>query len=178
MFKIEIDDQVKEATGAVRKAIQDRQRELLDVIGVQLLSFALLDFDEKARGGTGEDGIGWKALHPKTIEAKQRRGKGRKSSRRSKRGGLAGPSGSQSTMIGVDTGLMRAAALPGYRGNDRIYNINEAAEEVTVGFGRSYAEYFDEDRPLLPKDMPREWEAEIDNIIEEHYDIIFREFEG
>lgn len=180
MFKIDIDEKVRNASREIIKAVKDRHGELLDTIGVQLLSNALLAFDDKSRGGTGDDGIVWKPLHQDTIEAKQRRGLGRRRSRRSQRGsagGLSGPSGSTSTLIGVDSGLMRAAALPGYRGNDRIYKINEAASEVTVGFGRSYAEYFDNLRPLLPEDIPETWEADIEEIIEDHYNSIFKEFE-
>lgn len=180
MLSITVESNVSQQTEKVKREIVRRRGELLNVLGVQLLSNTLLAYNDKARGLTGEDGIRWKPLDPKTIKAKQRRGRGRSRSRRSRRGsegGLAGPTGSTSTMIGVDTGLQRAAASPGYTGPDQVRNVDEQLNEVTVGFNRSYSEYFDVDRPLMPNDLPRDWENELDDIVQSHYEEIFSEFE-
>lgn len=183
MFTVNVDSNVGKASAKVQQEILRRRAELLQVLGTQLLSDVRLAFETKSRGGQGGDGIKWKPLDPKTIKAKQRRGKSRRKSRRSRRGssgGIAGPSGNVNTQIGVDTGLLRASASPGYRGDadgGNIFKVDEQAGEVTVGFGRSYAEYFDEDRPLFPVDLPTEWENELDDIIHEHYETILEEFE-
>lgn len=180
MFKITVDSNVSEASEKVKKEIIRRRAELLQVLGVQLLSNVLLAYNDKSRGRTGEDGIKWKPLAESTIKKKNKRGKGRRG-RRGGRKGIEGPSGNTSTFIGVDSGLQRNSASPGFRAPDskggNIFDINEQAAEVTVGFGRSYSEYFDEDRPLLPNDLPEDWEVELEDITEKHYEEIFEEFE-
>lgn len=72
--------------------------------------------------------------------------------------GKAKPPGG-SYQIGVDTGLLRNSATPGFSGGDgkggNILQVENA--RVTVGFGRSYAQYFDEDRKLIPDILPDPW---------------------
>lgn len=71
--------------------------------------------------------------------------------------------------IGVDTGLQRASAQPGFRGPDgqggNVLNVDTAALAVTIGFGRSYSGHFDNLRPLLPADLPEPWRSECEQII-------------
>lgn len=61
--------------------------------------------------------------------------------------------------IGVDTGLQRASAKPGFQGGDGEGGnvLKVEGHRVTVGYGRSYSKYFDEKRPLLPSTLPRVW---------------------
>lgn len=68
-------------------------------------------------------------------------------------------SGTGGFEIGVDTGLQRASASPGYRGTDgkggNIFDVGR--DQVTVGYGRSYSKYFDQARPLIPDPLPAAW---------------------
>lgn len=70
----------------------------------------------------------------------------------------------QNHEIGVDTGLQINSASPGYTAPDgRGGNILIADEaKVTVGYGREYSPYFDEDRPLFPERLPNEWIADLE----------------
>lgn len=61
--------------------------------------------------------------------------------------------------IGVDTGLQRASAQPGFRSNDgkggNVLQVTDA--QVTVGYGRNYSVHFDAHRQLLPQELPQTW---------------------
>lgn len=178
MLTIEVKSDVSRQSREVKQEIRRRHHELLDTLGVQLLSLTLQAYNEKARGRTGSDGIVWKPLKESTKKAKQRRGRKRRPSRRSRRGssgGTAGPTGSTETMIGVDTGLQRASAQPGNK--DNIFNVDAQISQVTVGFGRSYSEHFDEQRKLLPDELPQDWEDDLSETIDEHYSGILKKFE-
>lgn len=81
--------------------------------------------------------------------------------------------------IGVDTGLLRNSATPGFQGSDgkggNVLRIEGSS--VTVGYGRSYARYFDEKRPLLPDQVPQDWQADIDEIVNDWIDDVLRPVE-
>lgn len=161
----------------LRKAVRQldsRLAELLQEVGVSVLSNAKLDFEVKSRGGTGAGGIKWAPLKPATEARKARRGrkpgKTKKGTPR-KRDKVTG-SRARTSQIGVDTGLLRNSATPGYQGPDgRGGNILQVdGHQVTVGYGRTYAQYFDAGgrgpaRPLLPDQVPPEWQDEIDGIV-------------
>ena len=53
--------------------IFNQRQELLEVIGVQILSFAQEAYDQKATGATGDDGIQWAPLKVATVLARLRR---------------------------------------------------------------------------------------------------------
>lgn len=61
--------------------------------------------------------------------------------------------------IGVDTGLQRSSATPGFKGSDgKGGNIKTiTGDSVTVGYARNYSKWFDEKRPLMPKELPPPW---------------------
>ncbi len=147
---------------AGRDFVQE-QHDVLHVIGVQLLSFVSLDYDTKSRGGTGTDGIAWKLLAASTIAKKTKRGK-RNEKRKTTKSGKARP-GAGSTAIGIDTGLQRASAQPGFSAAGGGNKFVVDATGVTVGFQRSYSGYFDEERPLLPTKLPEAWQRECDDIL-------------
>lgn len=73
-----------------------------------------------------------------------------------------------SHQIGVDTGRLRDSSQPGYDGGDsKGGNIFEATEQaVKVGYGRTYAKFFDAQRKLLPSqnDVPQDWVAGLEAI--------------
>ncbi len=73
-----------------------------------------------------------------------------------------------SHQIGVDTGRLRDSSQPGYDGGDsKGGNLFEATEQsVKVGYGRTYAKFFDEKRKLLPAqdNVPQEWIAGLEKI--------------
>lgn len=66
--------------------------------------------------------------------------------------------------IGVDTGLQRSSATPGFTGTDgRGGNVfRRQGLSVTVGYGRRYSPHFDRRRPLLPAAIPTKWQQGLD----------------
>jgi hypothetical protein len=156
--------------GSIATLVERRRAELLEILGVRFLSEAQQDFQRKSRGGKGNDGIKWKPLADATIERKGRRGV-RNEKRKETAGGKPRPQAG-SSQIGVDTGLMRASAQPGFSGSattrsgqkrtaTNVFAVSERS--VTVGYAREYAEYFDEVRPLLPEKLPRYYQDALDD---------------
>lgn len=142
---------------ALSQLVDKRRGELLEILGVRLLSESQKAFQAKSRGGQGSDGIKWKSLAASTIERKGRRGK-RNEKRKKTAGGKARP-GAGSSQIGVDTGLMRASGQPGAKGS----LVPNGEQSVTVGYSMEYATYFDEIRPLMPDKMPAAWQNALDD---------------
>lgn len=208
MINVQFDagDAARQLGNAARQ-IETEQAMCLEQLGIQILSFAKLDYMEKARGGTGSDGIKWKPDERSTIEARVRsrapakriverrrelaarikevirqrsgRGKGRKGWVKSQLASLRKQRKAASARlqdlvdkefasyeIGVDHGLQRASAQPGFQGGDgdggNVFVIDQAG--VTVGYGRSYSAAFDELRPLLPEIIPQSWWPALDAI--------------
>jgi len=147
--------------------IEQQRRDLLQLLGVRLLSFIKQAYIQKSRGGTGDDGIVWKPLKPETILAKNRRtGKGKKKKKKTTTAsGKVRPSFSSSG-IGIDTGLQQSSSSPGFIGPDgkggNVFSIDDVG--VTVGFGRAYSTYFDEDRKLVPTSLPDKWREEMERL--------------
>lgn len=147
-----------------KSRLQTERRELLEAIGVTLLSFAQQDYRTLSRGGTSSDGRKWKALDPKTVARKAARG--RKTSRTNKTGsGKPLPTGNISA-IGIDTGLQQASGAPGFNaaGGGNIFEI-KPPDEVTVGYGRSYSKFFDMQRKLLPDKLPASWRLLLQSVV-------------
>lgn len=71
--------------------------------------------------------------------------------------------------IGVDTGLQRASASPGFQAPDGLGgNLLVITEvDVTIGYAREYSKYFDELRKLFPENVPELWQTEIEAIVED-----------
>ena len=154
----------------------------MQVLGIKILSYVKVSYEQKGRGGTGLDGIKWEPLKPETIKRKNARAnpvrevtdaEGNKKKKRkpkkqkeTTKTGKKRPS-ANSNQIGVDFGLQRASASPGFLGPDpnpdnplgpdtgNVFEIKGVG--VTVGFGRSYSEYFDDKRKLLPPIIPEDW---------------------
>lgn len=61
------------AADAAALALRQERRHMLEVMGVQLLQFAQLDYVTKARGGTGTDGVKWEPILVSTVLARLRR---------------------------------------------------------------------------------------------------------
>lgn len=75
---------------------------------------------------------------------------------------------SQSTAIGIDTGLQMASGSPGFHGPDgHGGNIFAAGlKSVTIGYGRIYSKYFDIARKLLPEVLPESWRQALDRVVQ------------
>lgn len=58
---------------AAAEAVRRYRHQLLEKIGVQILSFVKLDYVAKSRGGTGTDGIKWRPITVATILARLRK---------------------------------------------------------------------------------------------------------
>lgn len=172
--------EIQRATKAAQAKMAQHQRDVLEAVGVKLLSFAKQDYRTKSRGGTGTDGITWKPLAAATIKRKNGTSTGKKNSkRRVTKGGKARP-GIGSSAIGIDSGLQQNSASPGFKGPDPegglTGNVLEVTEtSVTVGFGRSYSEHFDAVRPLLPTTLPDAWREGCEEIVVRHGERIIGE---
>lgn len=217
-----------QAADAAALALHQERRHMLEVMGVQLLQFAQLDYVTKARGGTGTDGVKWEPILVSTVLARLRRKAGHLKSKpvagstaakkpksvlivaktvkgnqalfsqlaaagvkfHDKKTGKviigdrarykAGTTLSNtkaagnkrlkqapgSYEIGVDTGLQRASAGPGFTAPDgKGGNIQKQDDtSITVGYGRSYSDAFDKHRKLFPDVMPEKWVEELQEI--------------
>lgn len=169
-----IAQQVRSLSQKIRQRISDELPELLEEAGVQILSNAQLDYVAKSRGGTGSDGVKWAPLQPKTVERKNRRG--RKTSNKKTKSGKVLPGPGQSE-IGIDTGLQRASASPGFVGPDGKGGnlMQQDPTSITVGFNREYSEHFDAKRTLLPETLPDAWEEQLSDIAQQRLDRIMDE---
>ena len=82
--------------------------------------------------------------------------------------------------IGVDTGLQRASAGPGFQANDgqggNIFDVT--AGSVTVGYGREYSQRFDRDRQLMPAMLPAAWQQKLEGVAAKWGDDILRQTLG
>lgn len=151
----------KDAEAAAKKLEeQDALKDIYQVLGIQLLSFAQLDYREKSRGGGGSDGSTWKPITAATQKAKQRRGR------------------KQPAAIGIDTGLQLNSAQPQFKASDgkggNVFNV-DPLQGVTVGFGREYSEFFDEKRKLMPDVLPQEWRDALDELVVDWADTLVKE---
>jgi len=200
-------------TGIVADALKARVDEIAMAAGISVLGNAQQAYEEKSRHGTGSDGIQWKDLSSKTLEARVRRrapaqrivaeraalaqeirgilsggitprtrkGKGKvvpkekavfqlrqvRAALKRKLDNLVIQEMS-SYQIGVDTGLQRSAAAPGFADPHRVWkqippddlggNLFEIdAGAVVLGYDREYSSYFDYARPLFPDQLPDPW---------------------
>lgn len=170
----------KQAAKTAPQTLKARTPDLLESLGVQLLSFAKFDYVAKGRGGTGTDGITWAPLKPATIERKNRKGFGGKRSKRRARArtrsGKARP-GSRQSQIGVDTGLQLNSMAPGFRGGDGKGGnfLKVLGSQVTVGVNRTYSVHFDRRRPIFPETLPISWRSALEKTIEKWADKILTE---
>ena len=156
-------DALKARCRAARRSFVTEQREVLEAVGVKVLSLSKVAYVEKSRGAKGSDGISWKPLAAATVKQKNKRGK-RNFGRKATKSGKARPGMGQSA-IGIDTGLQLSSASPGFSaaGGGNIMEITNTT--VTVGYGRSYSKYFDRVRKLMPAKLPAEWRKQCDAIV-------------
>lgn len=157
MFSVNVTD-LRRMVGREFLVEQD-MRDLLDELGTYAMAEVKDNFEALSRRKAGADGTKWKELEVETEIAKAKKGGWKP---RNKKGERKTPPKSQ---IGVDTGLMRNAVVPGYSGGDKIYNIDARARRVTVGFGREYAKHFDKLRPLIPERTPEAWVQQMEEIV-------------
>lgn len=150
---------------SAKKNVEQQKPEILEAIGVQVLSLAQRDYRTLSRGGTASDGRVWKALDPKTIKRKASRGRKAGVVKRTF-GGNVLPSGNVSA-IGIDTGLQMASGSPGFIGADaKGGNVfTKGPTSITVGYGRVYSKYFDAVRKLMPDVLPDSWRKAIDRVV-------------
>jgi len=148
---------------AAKKQVVEGKSEILQAIGVQVLSLNQRDYRTLSRGGTASDGRKWKALDPKTIKRKASRGR-KGPGKRSFVGNVL-PGGNISA-IGIDTGLQFASGNPGFTapGGGTVFKVT--VNSVTVGYGRIYSKYFDAQRKLMPDALPDSWRKAIDRIVQ------------
>lgn len=66
-------DDINRSLDQVAQDVYNQRQDLLEVIGVQILSFAQEAYDVKATGAAGPDGIQWAPLQVATVLARLRR---------------------------------------------------------------------------------------------------------
>lgn len=221
--------QVRRFASELAEIIQSRIGEAAMAAGVTVLEHAQRDYEKKSRHGTGEDGVTWKDLSPKTIEARvRRRGPAKSiveerrqlaqeirgilhgqispvrkvtrgkqkgkvvqidrekavSDKRRRRETLGKQLGNliakemSSYQIGVDQGLQRASAAPGFNDPAKVWRLNPTDNKgqnlfeidggsVTLGYNRSYSAAFDSDRPLFPEQLPKAWRDDAEEAVDE-----------
>ena len=162
-FKIDSGD-IQSALVGLPAEIDATEKDVLELVGISLLSDVKLDFEKKSRHETS-NGIKWKELTDARERAKARKGgwKGGKNDTPPK------------SQINVDTGLLRNSSTPGFStaGGGNVMKISE--HEVTVGYGREYAKYVDEIRSLIPDPTPKEWVEECEIIVKEWAEELIQE---
>lgn len=156
-------DEIRAKLRSARVSFGTQQREVLEALGVRILSFAKQDYVTKSRGGTGTDGIKWKPLAQSTIDKRNRRGKANVKRKKTKSGKKRPTPGR--VAIGIDTGLQLNSATPGFTapGGGNIMRLTNT--DITVGFGRFYSKYFDDKRELLPDAIPTKWRHALEDIV-------------
>lgn len=166
-FKVSFPTQKLQAKLRATKAdLLAKKQECLRLVGVAVLSLQAQDYRTLSRGGTTADGRHWKALDPKTIKSKARRGRGATSKRTTTKSGKALPVGDVSA-IGIDTGLQQASGSPGFNapGGGNIFEVT--GDRVTVGYGREYSKYFDKTRKLFPDKLPKAWLTTLRDVVQQ-----------
>ncbi len=153
MIKITLTSSDARNLSEIADSLSQGLEDVLLAVGTEMTGYVMEDFEAKSRGGSGADGTQWKPLDPKTIKRKAKRAKG----------------GNTQTQIGVDTGLMRASAMPGLASQaaENAAPIEIQGNEVTVGFRRRYSKYFDKSRTLIPDPIPQEWVDAAEEIVEQ-----------
>lgn len=148
-------DDIRTKLRKSKVAFATQQRPALEAMGIAVLSQSQQAYRVKSRGGMGSDGIKWNPLAESTIKQRNRRGQ-QNATRTTTKSGKARPTGG-SVAIGVNTGLQLSSASPGFKsaGGGNIFRL--ATSSVTVGYGRSYSKFFDEQRELLPSTLPASW---------------------
>lgn len=156
-------DKIRAKLRRAKVAFGSQQQAVLVAMGVDVLSKSQQAYRIKSRGGWGSDGIKWQSLRPSTIAKRNRRGK-KNANRKTTKSGKARPIGGK-VSIGIDTGLQLSSASPGFKaaGGGNIFRLTSTS--ITVGYGRSYSKYFDEDRPLLPAKLPVPWRKSLERIV-------------
>lgn len=163
--------EIKARFEAASRQTVTQQREVLEAIGIQALSFAQLDYRTLSRRGTTKDGRKWKELAAATVKRKAKRGRKANSKKNVTKSGKSLPVGLVSA-IGIDTGLQQASGSPGFA-NPNGGNVFEIrGSSVKVGYGRRYSKYFDETRKLLPDPVPDYWLSAFSTIIKTWLDKI------
>lgn len=160
--KIPADD-IRSKLRRAKVAFASEQRPALEALGVSIISKSQIAYRVKSRGGTGSDGIKWKPLAASTIDKRNRRGK-QNAKRTTTKSGKTRPVGG-TVSIGIDTGLQLSSASPGFSatGGGNVFRLTNTS--ITVGYGRFYSVYFDEERPLLPDKLPAPWVKDLEEIV-------------
>lgn len=173
MFKLVLKTDLPQQLQQASRQLQSGLPSLLQEVGVYVLQEQKLSFEAKSRGGTGADGVKWKPLKESTERRKAlksvRKSKARKDGTR-KRRKLAGAV--PKSQIGVDRGMLRNSGTPGYAAPDGDGGnvLQVSGNRVVMKYGRSYAGYFDEVRPLFPETAPPAWVEGINLIVRDWID--------
>lgn len=94
-----------------------------------------------------------------------------------------------SYQIGVDQGLQRSSAAPGFDDPKKIWELNASDADggnifvvdggtVTLGYGRSYSAAFDADRPIFPDQLPAGWREDAEKTLHDWTDEVVSEVMG
>jgi hypothetical protein len=194
VFKITLKTDLPEQLRQARQNLEKTLPSLLQQVGEYVLTEQRYSFESKSKGGGGADGQPWLPLKPSTEIKKASKKKGFRN-KRARVGKLKKQLRTATTkeqrsrifdklkkattaaavpksQIGVDTGLLRNSGRKGYAGPDgkggNVFQVT--GNQVVMEYGRSYAGYFDEKRPLFPAQAPQAWMDGIDAIVRDWID--------
>ncbi len=119
---------IRQRLHAAQRSIDQGMIDLANQLAPVLRGLILEDYETKAAGGVGRDGVKWKPLSQSTKNAKS------------------------NDYIGIETGKLESSLSVRFGGS----------ADLVAEFTSLYAEFFDEERPLLPDEMPDYWTAELE----------------
>jgi hypothetical protein len=127
--------QIRDLATRSRLALDRKRQAIQQTLGMVVKNLVLDAFNVKSHGGRGSDGISWRPDKPETVRNKR------------------------SAVIGVNTRQMLDSLTVTVGG---AAAENPAVPDIVVAFTAPHAEYFDEDRQLLPDDLPDAWASAIE----------------
>lgn len=155
----------------IDKAIDDHMEEILEAIGIQVLSWMQDDYKTKARGETDPAGVKWDPIKRSSMRSRLRKLQSyREKTKADKRTAIDQAMASHE--IGVDTGrLINSLEFSTDNPSDTQLTIKD--HTVTVGSAVKYADDFDSARPIFSeKNITEDRRKELDELVEDIVDDI------
>lgn len=132
--------QIRDLATRSRLALDRKRQSIQQTLGMVVKNLVLDAFNVKSHGGMGSDGISWLPDKESTAKAKH------------------------SSVIGVNTRQMIDSLQVTAGGSE---SGSSATPDIVVAFTAPHAVYFDQDRQLLPEEMPDQWARAIEQPVQD-----------
>jgi len=133
--------QIRDLASRSRLALDRKRQAIQQTLGMVVKNLVLDAFNVKSHGGRGADGITWLPDKPSTAKAKH------------------------SSVIGVNTRQMIDSLQVTAGGSESGSSGN--VPDIVVAFTATHSVYFDQDRQLLPEEMPDQWARAIEQPVQD-----------